>query len=136
LSAVIWILPPEPLPASASAWIRRVEPSAALAERLAQSDAARAAFVYAENGFWYDAFRAASPAQRDGLLAQVGLGTIVRAEAGEGPRGVLTAEWRLINKKGTDRRTSALRNSASGRRRQAVREFLKAEVRPLLKRGR
>lgn len=77
---------------AATAWIRRVEPSTTLEERLAQSDAARAVFVYAENGIWYDAFRAASPAQRDGLLAEVGLGAVARSgTTGEGPTDVLTA---------------------------------------------
>ena len=77
---------------AATAWIRRVEASTALAERLAQSGAARAAFVYAENGIWYDAFRSASPAQRDGLLAEVGLGAIARSEtSGQGPTDVLSA---------------------------------------------
>ena len=76
----------------ATAWIRRVEASTALEERLAQSDTAQAVFVYAENGIWYDAFRAASPAQRDGLLAEVGLGAIARSEtSGQGPTDVLTA---------------------------------------------
>ena len=66
----------------AAAWIRRVEPAAPLAERIAQSDATRAVFAYSENGIWYDAFRAASPVQRGGLLEQVGLGAIARSETG------------------------------------------------------
>jgi hypothetical protein len=63
----------------ATAWIRRVEPSQALSERLA-SDATKAAAAYAANGIWYDAFRASSPAQRASLLGQVGLGAIARGE--------------------------------------------------------
>jgi hypothetical protein len=77
---------------AATAWVRRVEPSTTLAERLTQSDAAQGVFVYAENGIWYDAFRAASPAQRDGLLAEVGLGALARSEtSSQGPTDVLTA---------------------------------------------
>lgn len=56
-----------------SAWIRRQAPSESLRERLAlAAPRGREAFVYAENGFWYDAIESVSAridaAPRDSLL--------------------------------------------------------------------
>ncbi len=75
-----------------SAWVRRVEPSPTLLERLTAAGASGAVFVYAENGVWYDAIDAVSGRiqadpqeptprrQRAALLEQVGLGALARAQ--------------------------------------------------------
>ena len=72
----------------ASGAIRRVDPSPALTARLGQASPSEQVFIYAEQGFWYDALAVLSEQiekrphdhvlrrQRAGLLEQVGLSAI------------------------------------------------------------
>jgi hypothetical protein len=72
--------------------IERIAPPEALSSQLAQAGPARAPFIYAEAGLWYDAVMAVSQLidaapqdralrrQRAALLAQVGLSGVAKAD--------------------------------------------------------
>lgn len=80
----------------ASGMIRRREPTSQLSQRLEMAGPARAAFVYAEGGVWYDALASVSKgiesdpadaglrAQRAALLEQIGLMDVAAYDRGAG----------------------------------------------------
>jgi hypothetical protein len=91
-------------------WIRFEPAPEALEERLAKAGPERAVFVYAENGFWYDAIDAVSSqiaaapddadarAHRAALLDQVDLGPVANHDRGS--RGARAQSQLLISRKG------------------------------------
>jgi hypothetical protein len=80
----------------ASGMIRRREPTSQLSARLQAAGPARATFVYAEGGIWYDALASVSKgiesspadaglrAQRAALLDQIGLADVAAYDRGAG----------------------------------------------------